>query len=195
LAIVGRSGSGESTLVDLLLGIRQPDHGQIAISGEDPTLTIDRHPGCIAYVPQHVGLLNSSIRDNVLMGLSEAEADDAQVWESLRLAHLDKAVREHPDGLDSLIGEGGVRLRGGQRQRLGLARALVTSPRLIFLDEDTSALDTETEAPISETIQGLNDGVTKIVVAHRLATVMAADTVIYMSDGRIEALALLRKFE
>jgi ATP-binding cassette subfamily C protein len=132
-----------------------------------------------------VALVFGSVRDNVALGLPRDAIDDDLVWEALTRAHLADFLRENREGLDTMIGERGVRLSGGQRQRLGIARALYTRPRLLILDEATSALDAETELAIIKTLDALEGEVTTVTVAHRLATVRRADQLLYLESGRI----------
>lgn len=183
LALVGPSGAGKSTLADIILGVLQPQKGEVRVGGLAPTETVERWPGAIACVPQDVLLANSTLRANVALGLPDHAVDDDMVWEALRQAQLVGVVAEGRDGLDTLVGERGVKLSGGQRQRLGLARALYSRPRLIVLDEATSALDAETEMAISKAIAALEGQVTVIIIAHRLSTVRNADTVLYLDNG------------
>ena len=187
VALVGRSGAGKSTLSDIILGVLEPESGYVTVSGIPPGQATRRWPGRIAYVPQDVMLSNDTLRANVTLGMPTAAVDDAEVWEALRAARLDDYVREQPDGLDTVIGERGLRLSGGQRQRLGIARALFTRPLLLVLDEATSALDAETERAISDMLDDLEQDVTKLIIAHRLSTVRQADVVVYLEDGRILA--------
>ena len=187
VALVGRSGAGKSTLVDVILGVLTPDSGGVLISGATPAEAIARWPGGIAYVPQDVVLANDSVRANVALGLPEEAIDDELVWEALRRAHLADFVVKDSAGLDTQIGEAGVRLSGGQRQRLGIARALYTKPRLLVLDEATSALDVETELAVSVMIRELGAEVTRVIIAHRLSTVRTADEVLYLEEGRVLA--------
>ena len=187
VAFVGATGSGKSTLADVILGILVPDTGQVRVSGELPATAIDTWPGHVAYVPQHVTLLNSTVRANVALGRTLEEIDEAMVWRALERAHLADFLRSQREGIDTLVGENGVQLSGGQRQRLGIARALYTRPELIILDEATSALDAQTESDITETLQSLSGEATLVVIAHRLATVMTADRVDYMQGGKIIA--------
>jgi ABC-type multidrug transport system fused ATPase/permease subunit len=187
LALVGSTGAGKSTLADLLLGVIDADTGTVAISGVTPREAVERWPGAIAYVPQLVGLTEGTIRDNVAIGLPILAIDDDMVWEALERAHLADFLRQTREGLDTVVGERGVRLSGGQRQRLGIARALYTRPRLLVLDEATSALDAETEQAITETLQELEGEVTTVTIAHRLATIRFADQVLFLRDGIIEA--------
>jgi ABC-type multidrug transport system fused ATPase/permease subunit len=187
LALVGSTGAGKSTLADLILGVLTPDAGTVSISGVTPRQAVERWPGAIAYVPQVVGLTDGTVRQNVALGLPEAATDDDLVWDALERAHLATFLRATREGLDTVIGERGVRLSGGQRQRLGIARALYTRPRLLVLDEATSALDAETEQAITATLTALEGDVTTITIAHRLATIRFADQVLFMRAGVIEA--------
>lgn len=193
VAIVGPTGSGKSTLADVVLGVLVPDSGAVLVSGEPPSAAIELWPGRIAYVPQHISLLNTTVRANVALGRSRDETDDAMVWQALERAHLAEFLRSQRDGIDTLVGENGVQLSGGQRQRLGIARALYSRPELIVLDEATSALDAQTESDISDTLQSLSGEATLIVIAHRLATVMNADRVVYMHGGKIVASGTFRE--
>ena len=186
-AIVGPSGAGKTTLVDILLGVLQPDGGEVTISGLKPLATISKWPGAIAYVPQDVALSNGTFRENLTMGYPTNLAPDQLCWDALRIAQLDSFVKELPLGLDQPIGERGTNLSGGQRQRLGIARAMLTKPKLLVLDEATSALDGQTELDISNAINDLKGIVTVVMIAHRLSTVRNSDQVIYMDKGKIIA--------
>ena len=188
LALVGPTGAGKSTLADLILGVVQPDAGSVQLSGVTPNEAVSTWPGAVAYVPQEVAVMNGSIRDNVALGLPENSVDDLLVWEALERAHLADMLRAEREGLDTVVGEHGVRLSGGQRQRLGLARALYTRPRLLVLDEATSALDAETERAVSEALDELEGDVTLVIVAHRLATIRHCTQVAYIEQGSIKAL-------
>ena len=187
LALVGSTGAGKSTLADVIIGVLEPDSGSVTISGASPREAISRWSGAIAYVPQSVALVVGSVRENVALGLPADAIDDDMVWEALQRAHLADFLRNSREGLDTYIGERGMRLSGGQRQRLGIARALYTRPRLLVLDEATSALDAETEGAIVRTLDELEGEVSTITVAHRLATVRRADQLLYLEDGRIIA--------
>ena len=187
-ALVGSTGAGKSTLADTIIGVLEPDEGSVTLGGLAPRDAIARWPGAVAYVPQMVALVYGSVRANVALGLPLEAIDDDLVWEALERAHLAEYLRENRTGIDTAIGERGVRLSGGQRQRLGIARALYTRPRLLVLDEATSSLDSETEQAIVSTLQELEGKVTTITVAHRLATVRHADQVIYLENGLIMAI-------
>ncbi len=187
VAIVGRTGSGKSTLVDLILGILEPSAGSVQISGLSPAAAVQIWPGLIGYVPQVVSFINGSVRENVALYVDEFDIDDDRIWGCLEMAQLDSFFRSSSAGLDSLIGEQGIKLSGGQRQRLGIARALYSQPQLLVLDEATSALDAETEKAISETVNKLAQQVTLIVIAHRIATIKDLDRIVYLEDGQIAA--------
>ena len=184
-AFVGASGAGKSTLLDVILGLLTPTAG-IVTCGDRP---IDDdlagwYQG-LSVVPQDVFLLNGSIAENVAFGVQPDAIDVTRVREVIALAELTPFVAELPDGLETAVGERGVRLSGGQRQRLGLARALYRRPRVLVLDEATSALDNQTEHEIASTLRGLNGEMTIIIVAHRLSTVKDADRVVFLNGGEV----------
>ena len=187
VAIVGSSGAGKTTLVDLILGVIKPTSGEILISGINPQATVEKWPGAISYVPQNVAISNGTIRENVALGYSPSQTPDQLVWESLESANLKDFVENLPDGLNTQVGERGTKLSGGQRQRLGIARALFTKPKLLILDEATSSLDGQTEAEITKAINKLKGRCTIIVIAHRLSTVKNADSILYLEKGQILA--------
>jgi len=187
VAFVGRTGAGKSTLADTVLGVVDPAVGSVTLSGCIPAEVYPRWPGAVAYVPQEVALLSGTVRENVALGLPAGIVDDDRVWEALERAHLDEYLRAQREGLDTQIGEGGLRLSGGQRQRLGIARALFTRPRLLVMDEATSALDAETEEVIGETIKAMGGEVTLLIIAHRLSTVRGVDLMVYLDNGRVVA--------
>jgi ABC-type multidrug transport system fused ATPase/permease subunit len=188
IAIVGPSGAGKTSLVDVLLGVLEPQEGSVEISGLPPIQAIMKWPGAISYVPQDVYISKGSIRENVALGYPVEVATDTLVDSALEIAYLDSFVRTLPDGIDTQVGERGTKISGGQRQRLGIARAMFTKPSMLVLDEATSALDGESEANISEAIQGLKGSVTVVMIAHRLSTVRNADLVVYMESGKILAI-------
>ncbi len=185
VAIVGPSGAGKTTLVDLLLGIIEPDSGTILISGVSPFEAIRKWQGAISYLPQELFISNGSLRKNVLLGYDETALGTTEILDLVKLAALEDLVNLNPEGLDMQLGERGGQISGGQRQRIGIARSLVTKPKLLILDESTSALDANTELQISKAIQQMRGSVTVIVIAHRLTTVKLADKVVYLDAGRI----------
>lgn len=187
IALVGSTGAGKSTLADVILGVLEPDSGCVTISGIENQLAIDMWPGAISYVPQLVTILEGTVRDNVALGLPLDTVDDEWIWQALDQAHLADFLRRQRQGLDTRVGERGVRLSGGQRQRLGIARALYTRPLVLVMDEATSALDAETEATITATLKDLGGRVTTITVAHRLATVRSANELLFMRRGEVVA--------
>lgn len=187
VALVGSTGAGKSTLADLILGILEPTSGTVKVGGQLPSEALTCWPGAIAYVPQTVTLVAGTVRENVALGVPDAEVDDTRVWEALEQARLAEFLQEAREGLDTAVGERGLRFSGGQQQRLGLARALYSRPSLLVLDEATSALDSDTEAAIAEMLRSLVGRVTTVTIAHRLATVRTADLVVYLEGGEIAA--------
>lgn len=185
LALVGPTGAGKSTIADVILGVLEPESGAALLSQVPPTQAATMWPGAIAYVPQDITVLDGTIRQNIGLGLPEEIIRDELVWEALERAHLADLLRSERDGLDTVVGEHGVRLSGGQRQRLGLARALYTRPKLIVLDEATSALDAETEHAVSQALTELQGSVTLVIIAHRLATIKNCTSIAYLEHGRI----------
>jgi ATP-binding cassette subfamily C protein len=184
IAIVGRTGAGKSTLADLLLGLLTPDNGTLLIDGVplDGELLV-RWRRSIGYVPQDNFLFNDTIRTNLLWAYPEAREDELR--EALSIAALDAFVAKLPDGLDTMVGERGLRLSGGERQRLGLARALLCRPTLLILDEATNALDNETERAVQAAIERLRGRMTIVLIAHRLSTVRGADQIVVLDHGRL----------
>ena len=183
-AVVGESGSGKSTLTDLVLGLQVPEQGQVLIDGvplSDWKQNSFRER--VGYVPQDPLLFHASIRDNLLWSFERA--NEADLWEALCLANAKEFVKELPQGIDTVVGDRGVRLSGGQRQRIALARALLRKPELLILDEATSALDSESERLIQQSIDQVAHDTTILIVAHRLSTVAKADQVYVMSQGRV----------
>jgi ABC-type multidrug transport system fused ATPase/permease subunit len=185
VAFVGPSGAGKTTIIDVILGVLEPDSGNVKIHGHAPLEAIKFWPGSIGYVPQDVMISNGTIRQNVCLGYSAEEVEEEVIWRALEIAQLATFVRNLPQSLDTPVGDRGAQLSGGQRQRLGIARAMFTKPKLLVLDEATSALDGATEASISEAVHNLKGGVTIVLIAHRLSTVRESDVIHYMSDGKI----------
>ena len=187
VAFVGPSGAGKTTMIDVFLGVLSPDEGNVLISGLPPLLAVAKWPGAVAYVPQDVVIAAGTIRENVSLGYPPETATDELVMGALKVAHLDRFVAGLPQGVDTPVGERGAKISGGQRQRLGIARAMFTKPHLLVLDEATSSLDGETEASISAAIHAMRGSTTVVMIAHRLSTVRNADIVVYMAEGKAMA--------
>lgn len=187
VAVVGPSGAGKTTLIDLILGIVNPNLGNVRISNLPPLEAISRWPGAVAYVPQDVLIINGTIADNVAFGFPLENVATDRIKAALDFAEMGKFVSELPARENSQVGERGVSISGGQRQRLGIARAVLTQPKLLVLDEATSTLDAQTELSITKTINKLRGETTILMIAHRLSTVAQADVVIYLDGGEIKA--------
>ena len=185
VAIVGPSGSGKSTLMDVLLGLNKPQKGTITISSKNPVIAFGLWPGKVSYVPQTTVLMDGTIGENITFG-REAVSED-KLWKAIELANLEDLVTTSKFGIHANVGELGSRLSAGQRQRIGIARALYSEPELMVMDEPTSALDAITEQVLANSLKQLRDKMTLVVVAHRLSTITTADKVIYLSDGKILA--------
>ena len=187
LAIAGPSGGGKTTLVDILLGLLEPTSGQILVAGQDIAADLPGWQSTLGMVSQDVFWVSDTVAANIAFGVSTESYD----WGRLRRAVDDAQLREFvsslPNGLDTLLGDGGVRLSGGQLQRLGIARALYIQPQLIVLDEATSALDNITERRIADTMEALRGKTTLVIVAHRLSTVRNCDRLVFLEGGRVTA--------
>ncbi len=177
IGLIGQSGAGKSTLMDIILGLHHPQKGKILVDGID----IQKNPlgwsKLIGYVPQGIYLSDTSIRENVAFGIPVQEIDDEKVWDVLKQAQIYDFVKSLPEGINTVIGERGVRFSGGQQQRIAIARALYHNPQILVMDEATSALDNETEAAVMEAVESLQGKITMIIVAHRLTTVKKCDQV------------------
>jgi ABC-type multidrug transport system fused ATPase/permease subunit len=185
VAIVGPSGVGKSTLVDLILGLLEPIKGSITISGLSPRLAIKKWPGSIGYVAQNTQVISGTISENVSVGFLPDAQTEENVLAALIKSNAIGLVRELADGMQTKVGENGSQLSGGQKQRLGIARALYTNPRILFLDESTSSLDSKTESEVLDAIDKLLGNTTIVMIAHRLSTIKKADKVVYLAvDGR-----------
>jgi ABC-type multidrug transport system fused ATPase/permease subunit len=185
VGLIGPSGTGKSTIADVILGILTPTKGAVMYGD----MNVHEHPLAwskkLAYIPQAIFLADESIRCNIAFGIDEDKIDDDKVWQALREAQLDGFVKKLPDGLDTMVGERGVRLSGGQRQRVGIARALYGDPEILVLDEATSALDSETEAAVMDAIDRLHGRKTLIIIAHRLTTISNCEIIFKVGDGHI----------
>ncbi len=185
VGIVGTSGAGKTTVVDILLGLLELESGKILADGVDVKEHYEGWLKNIGYIPQTIFMIDSTIRNNVAFGYAADEIEDERVWNVLKEAQLDEFVKSLPEGLDTGIGERGIRLSGGQRQRIGIARALFEDPEVLVLDEATSALDNDTEAAIMESINRLHGKKTLIIIAHRLQTIEKCDMVFRVENGTI----------
>jgi ATP-binding cassette, subfamily B, bacterial PglK len=185
IGIVGATGAGKSTLIDLLVGLTTPTAGRITVDGINLVGREAAWQADIGLVSQHMFLLDDTVRRNIALGVADAEIDDQQVAAAVRLAQLEEFVASLPEGLDTTVGERGVRVSGGQRQRVAIARALYRQPSVLVFDEGTSALDNLTEAALTEALTRLRQQHTLVTVAHRLSTVQDHDRIVFLSEGRI----------
>ena len=179
----GKSGAGKTTLVDLILGLLKPTTGEVLVDGNS---IHDNLPGWlsnIGYVPQTIFLMDDTLRRNVAFGIPDPEIDDARVQEVLSLAQLDGFLDSKRGGVDTLIGERGVRLSGGQRQRIGIARALYHDPAILVLDEATASLDLDTEAQFIKAVGSLKNTKTILIISHRFSTLENCDVKYQLEDG------------
>ena len=185
VGLIGPSGSGKSTIADVILGILTPTAGKVCYGD----MNVHEHPikwsKLLAYIPQAIFLADETIRANIAFGINEDEIDEVKVWKALDEAQLSDFVKSLPEGLDTMVGERGVRLSGGQRQRIGIARALYGDPKILVLDEATSALDSGTETAVMEAIDSLQGKKTMIIIAHRLSTIENCQYVYKVENGNI----------
>ena len=185
IGIMGPSGAGKSTIVDILLGLLKVHEGQILCDGDN---VFENYPAWLAqigYIPQSIYLVDEPIRNNIAFGIADDEIDDNRIWQVLEEAQLKEFIQTLPEGLDTAIGDRGVRLSGGQRQRLGIARALYHNPEILVFDEATSALDNETEAAVMEAINSFHGKKTMVIIAHRLNTIEKCDIIYKVEGGKI----------
>ena len=183
VALIGKSGAGKSTLVDIVLGILAPHEGSVTYNGKSIHHDFESWANNVGYIPQVIYLLDESIIENVAFGIAKNEINEAKVWQALEQAQLKEYVESLPEGLQTEIGERGVRLSGGQRQRIGIARALYSDPEILVLDEATSSLDNDTEKSVMDAIQGLQGSKTMLIVAHRLSTIEHCDMIYKVEKG------------
>lgn len=184
VGFVGSSGAGKSTLVDVILGLLPVDQGEIRVDGHNIQHCLRDWQDQIGYVPQFIYLTDDTLKRNVAFGLSDEQIDEAAVWRAICAADLESFVNDLPKGLETMVGERGVRLSGGQRQRIGIARALYHDPAVLVLDEATSALDTDTESVVMQSVRDLHGEKTVIIIAHRLSTVEHCDSLYRLENGR-----------
>ena len=186
IGIVGTSGAGKTTIIDILLGLLKLQGGSVLADDVNIQEHYREWLANVGYIPQMIFLLDADIRKNVAFGVPEEDIDDEKLWYALQEAQLDEFVRTLPEGVNTGIGERGIRLSGGQRQRIGIARALYNDPEVLILDEATSALDNDTEAAIMESINRLHGKKTLVIIAHRLQTIEKCDMVFRVESGKIE---------
>ena len=184
VGFVGASGAGKTTLADMILGLLPTETGAIKMDGVDIKSIPLTWSRTIGYVPQSVYLTDDTIRNNVAFGIEKEQIDDVLVWEALQQAQLKTFVESLPEGINTVVGERGIKFSGGQRQRVAIARALYYDPAILVLDEATSALDNETESAVMEAIESLQGHKTLIIVAHRLTTIKSCDEVYEIVDGK-----------
>ena len=185
IGFIGSTGGGKSTLVDIILGLLVPVSGVVKVDGIDIQTNSRAWQDQIGYVPQTIFLTDDTIRRNIAFGLSDNQIQDAIILDSLRSAQLEQFINNLPEGLDTKIGEGGVRLSGGQRQRVGIARALYHNPSVLVLDEATSSLDITTEGEFIDAVRALKGDKTLIIVTHRLTTVEHCDYLFRFENGKV----------
>jgi ATP-binding cassette subfamily C protein len=186
VGFIGPSGSGKSTLIDIILGLLVPREGNVFIDGVNINDCVDSWQRQIGYISQSVYLVDDSLRSNIAFGVPENDIDDSRIQYAVRAARLDTLVKSAPNGLGTLVGERGVRISGGERQRIGIARALYHDPAVLVLDEATSALDVMTEGEINDIIRELKGSKTILIIAHRFTTIQNCDRVYCMRDGQFE---------
>lgn len=184
VAFIGTSGAGKTTLADIILGVLKPESGGVFVDNVNVYENEKSWHNIIGYIPQTIYLVDDSVRSNVAFGIEREDIDDNRVWKALEQAQLADFVRTLPNGLNTEVGDRGVRLSGGQRQRIGIARALYNEPKLLILDEATSALDNATEEAVMSAIDYFHGNITMIIIAHRLTTIKNCDIVFEISDGK-----------
>ncbi len=185
VGIIGASGAGKSTIVDVLLGLLHAQEGTITCDGVDIFKNYESWLAQIGYIPQSIYLIDESIRDNIAFGIDADKIDEKRIWEVLEEAQLKEFVEELPEGLDTTIGDRGVRLSGGQRQRIGIARALYNDPEILVFDEATSALDNDTEAAVMEAVNSFHGKKTMVIIAHRLNTIEKCDIIYKVENEKL----------
>lgn len=185
VGIIGTSGAGKSTVVDILLGLLHAQEGEITCDGVDIFKNYESWLAQVGYIPQSIYLVDESIRDNIAFGINKDKINEKRIWEVLAEAQLKEFVEELPEGLDTTIGDRGVRLSGGQRQRIGIARALYHDPEILVFDEATSALDNDTEAAVMDAVNSFHGKKTMIIIAHRLNTIEKCDIVYKVEDRKL----------
>jgi ABC-type multidrug transport system fused ATPase/permease subunit len=185
IALIGKSGAGKTTLVDVILGLLEPDSGDITVDSVSIYDKLRSWQNLVGYIPQSISLLDESVERNIAFGVPDHLIDSDRLNKVIKAAQLEELIEQLPDGIKTSVGERGVRLSGGQRQRIGIARALYFEREILVLDEATSALDNETESLVTEAIRALSGTKTMIIIAHRLTTVEHCDRIYLLEKGRI----------
>ena len=193
IAFIGPSGEGKTTLADMVLGLLTADNGKVLVDGSDIQENISGWHKMLGYIPQTIYLMDDSIKNNIAYGIPEEEIDAKRLWKALEDAQIKEFIESFPEGINTEVGERGVRLSGGQRQRIGIARALYNNPEVLILDEATSALDNETEAAVMDAINHLAGSKTLIIIAHRLSTIENCDIIYEVKNGRVKDVTKERK--
>ena len=193
IAFIGPSGEGKTTLADMVLGLLTADNGKVLVDGSDIQENISGWHKMLGYIPQTIYLMDDSIKNNIAYGIPEEEIDAKRLWKALEDAQIKEFIESFPEGINTEVGERGVRLSGGQRQRIGIARALYNNPEVLILDEATSALDNETEAAVMDAINHLAGSKTLIIIAHRLSTIENCDIIYEGKNGRVKDVTKERK--
>lgn len=187
VALIGPSGAGKSTLADLILGLLKPTSGDLLVDSQDPEQVIAKNPGRLGYVPQRPGMISGTVAENIALGVPADLVDQSRLSEAIAAAHLKKVFNKLREGVDTNLGKRKDELSGGQLQRIGLARALYSSPGLLVMDEATSALDADSENEINKALDEMRGNVTVVLIAHRLNTVQRSDVVFLVEEGRVTA--------
>ena len=185
VTVIGGNGAGKSTIVDILLGLLHAQEGTITCDGRNIFENYPSWLSKIGYIPQSIYLIDESIRDNIAFGIDADKIDEKRIWEVLEEAQLKEFVEELPEGLDTTIGDRGVRISGGQRQRLGIARALYHNPEILVFDEATSALDSDTEKAVMDAVNSFHGKKTMVIIAHRLNTIAKCDVIYKVENEKI----------
>ncbi len=185
VGLIGPSGAGKTTIINVIVGLLMPTQGEVLVDGKGIKDNLFNWQRMIGYIPQNIYLSDDTIRRNIAFGLADEKIDEEQVWSVLAFAQLEKFVKNLPAGLDTFVGDRGIRLSGGQRQRIGIARSLYHNPDVLVMDEGTASLDNETEREIMQAVKNLSGKKTLIIVAHRLGTVKSCDRLYFISDGKV----------
>ena len=187
VAFVGSTGSGKTTLINILLGLLVPQEGKVEVDGKNLFDNLDWWRRQIGYIPQHIFLTDDTVRANIALGIDNSKIDDEKLSSAVKAAQLEEYIESLDEGLNTMVGERGVKISGGQRQRIGLARALYHNPSILLMDEATSALDNKTESLLMDALEELHGERTLIMIAHRLSTVKSCDKLFFLKQGVVSA--------